>query len=126
MIHPYAFEAAEAACCAGDQGKFWEIRDAVMSSSAPPTDGSVIASADKAGLDLKSFRLCLGSEKYRQQVQADADEAAALQIRGTPTFIIARTREHDVEGVPVAGALPYSASQAKIDVLLSAVTAQRQ
>jgi predicted DsbA family dithiol-disulfide isomerase len=61
----------------------------VMSSSVPPTEGTVVASAEKAGLDLKSFRLCLGSERYRQQVQADADEAAALQIRGTPTFIIA-------------------------------------
>src|SRR5262249_6919584 len=37
-FHPYALKAAEAARYAGDQGKYWELRDALYSTSAPPND----------------------------------------------------------------------------------------
>jgi protein-disulfide isomerase len=118
-FHPYAMQAAEASRCADDQKKFWEFRDAVLVSSDLPTRETILTSAETIGIDLRAFRVCLDSEKYKSQVEADANAADALQIHGTPTFVIAETDEHELDGTRLVGARSYSAFQSTIDQMIS-------
>jgi protein-disulfide isomerase len=116
-VHPYALRAAEAARCAGDQGKYWELRNAMLESLFLNED-TAMASAKTLALDVASLRACLDSDKYKSAVEADANEAATLQIEGTPTFVLARSAKDTLEGVRMEGAHPYPEFQRKIDELL--------
>jgi protein-disulfide isomerase len=117
-FHPYALKAAEAARCAGDQKKYWELRDALYSNSAPPTDDIISKAVESLSLDKTAFQSCLTTDKYKAEVQKDATEAAVLQISGTPTFVLAKSAKDKLNGVRIVGALPFAAFQTAIDGLL--------
>ena len=97
-IHPQAQKAAEAARCAGDQGKFWEYRAAMFDANAI-NSGLFDATAEELALDNETFQACLSSDKYAAQVDADLEEASGMGLTGTPAFLI--------NGVLLSGALPY-------------------
>jgi len=118
QIHPYALKAAEASRCAGDQGKYWEMHDALLSSDAPPSDDVIKKLVAGLSLDLKNFQRCLDSEKYRAEVQKDAAEAITLQITHTPTFVVGKSAKGKLDGMRIQGAQPFAAFQTPIDVLL--------
>lgn len=67
---------------------------------------------------MDQFQTCLISEKYRADVEADAKEAASLQIDGTPTFVLARSTKSTLNGIRIMGAQPFSSFQSAIDELL--------
>lgn len=87
-LHPNAPKAAEAARCAGDQGKFWEYHDLLFDSQAQTTIADFKRYAEQMKLDPKSFEQCLDSGKHRAAVEADVQEGSRLGITGTPTFFI--------------------------------------
>ncbi len=105
-IHPDAQKAAEAARCAGDQGKFWEYRKAMFDAGAI-SSGLHEETAEKLGLDQADFAACLDSDKHRAAVEADTEEATALGITGTPAFVI--------NGIMLSGAQPFEAFERVID-----------
>jgi protein-disulfide isomerase len=117
-FHPYAMKAAEAARCAGDQQKYWELRDALFSNAAPPNDDAIAKAAEALALDRTALQSCLSSEKYKAEVQKDANDAASLQISGTPTFVLAKSAKDKLDGVRMIGAQPFTAFQSAIDRLL--------
>jgi protein-disulfide isomerase len=91
--HAHAWPAAEAAMCAGAQGKFWEMHDALFASQtkweALPTPGSVFDSlARTTGVDVARWKQCVQSGKMRPWIQADHDRAQTAGAASTPTFII--------------------------------------
>jgi protein-disulfide isomerase len=96
-IHPAAQSAAEAARCAGEQGKFWEYRDALFRAERISREMHK-GVAESLGLNSEPFLACLQSEKYREAVQGDSKEAQELGIGGTPTFVI--------NGIVLSGAQP--------------------
>lgn len=86
-IHRQAFSAAQAAFCAGEQGKFWQYHDALFASedlSPEALDKFAIG----LNLDTLKFKSCLKSENSRNAVLKDTQEAKKLGIDGTPAFII--------------------------------------
>ncbi len=105
-IHPDAKRAAEAARCAGDQGKFWEYRKAMFATSNINSDLHP-KTANELGLNRESFDACLDSSKYAKAVEADAAEAQSLGISGTPAFLI--------NGVLLSGAVPLESFTEVID-----------
>jgi protein-disulfide isomerase len=117
-FHPYALKAAQAARCAGDQQKYWELRDALLANTSAWSDQLIPKEAEKLSLDMKEFQTCMGSEKYKAEVQKDAKEAADLQINGTPTLVLARSAKERLDGVRILGAQPFSSLQSAIDALL--------
>jgi protein-disulfide isomerase len=117
-FHPFALKAAEATRCAGDQGKYWELRDALYSNPAPPDDSAIKKASEGLALDATGFQACLDSEKHRVDVKKDASEAAMLQISGTPTFVLAKSTKDKLDGVRIVGAQPFAAFQSAIDGLL--------
>lgn len=106
-LHPKAAKAAEAARCAGEQGKFWEYHDKLFESQAQTTIEDFKRFAEQLKLDNNSFAACLDSGKHAAAVQADVQEGTRLGITGTPTFFI--------NGRLVVGALPLEAFQRIID-----------
>lgn len=117
-FHPFALRAAEAARCAGDQGKYWEIREALFANASTPDERVIQKSAEELSLDMNRFGACLDSHKYKGDILKDAQEAATLQINVTPTFVVARTVGDRLEGVRIVGARPLAAFQSAIDGLL--------
>jgi protein-disulfide isomerase len=98
-IHSSATKTAEAANCAGDQGKYWDFFNKVYSSSVELNDTAIQNYANAISVDLELFNQCLSSNKYTDEVKADLAYAAALGVQSTPTFF--------VNGIPVVGAQPY-------------------
>jgi protein-disulfide isomerase len=97
--HELAPKAAEAAHCASEQDKYWEMHDRLFANQRALDVPALKASAGALGLDQTAFDTCLDSGKFADIVQADVDEGTKLGIQSTPTLY--------VNGRPVVGAQPY-------------------
>jgi len=112
-IHPHARQAAEAARCAGEQGKFWEYHDTLYANSPKAAVEELKTYAKEVGINTASFEQCFTSGKYKGLVQKDLSEGAQLGLTGTPTFFI--------NGREMSGAQPVEAFAAVIDEELNQV-----
>lgn len=106
-IHSNAFHAAEAALCAGEQSKFWEMYDLLLTNSKDLGADAVLRYAEQLGLNKASFRSCLESGKFAARVEQDVARAHDLGISGTPSFILGRSRNGQVAGMKLVGAQSY-------------------
>jgi len=110
--------AAEAAYCAGDQGKFWEMHDVIFANQGAVENGGayqdarLVAFADELGLDLAQFKDCFNNNKYAARVDQDGLEASQAGVSATPSFLI--------NGKLMEGAQPFAEFQKQIDVILAA------
>jgi len=111
-MHPNAFPAAEAAMCAGAQGKFWPMHDALFTTqhrweslgSTTPVFDSL---AQANGLDMKRWRACVSSGEMKPLIEADHDRASRAGATATPSFMIGDKI--------LTGAQPLPALQRAID-----------
>ncbi len=85
-FHPFAEKAAEAAECAGEQGKFWEYGDALFALKGNLGDGTFMQLAQDLKLNPVSFNICMNSNKYVSAVAAQREDGVKKFIKGTPTF----------------------------------------
>jgi protein-disulfide isomerase len=116
-FHPDAMRAAQAARCASDQGQFWQLRD-VMGANPNKLDmDSLVVDATDLKMDVKAFRACVASEKYKEAVQTDVLEAMKIGANGTPTFVIGKSTPDGVDGELVVGAQPYPVFDQKLKEL---------
>ena len=106
-IHPNAFKASEAAHCAGDQGKYWEMHDRMFANQQALDVAALKKSAADLGLDADKFATCLDAGKYTDKVRAGMQEGTALGVGSTPTVFI--------NGRLLTGAQPYEAFRQIID-----------
>jgi RNA polymerase sigma factor (sigma-70 family) len=136
VVHPTAQLAAEAALAAGEQGRYWEMHDALYADLAGPLPAecaegeapkpagapnasndlsldALVGHATRLGLDVAPFRAALESRRLRTAVEADGAVARELEILGTPSFLI--------NGRRFSGAQPVEQFRAAIDDALSAV-----
>jgi protein-disulfide isomerase len=86
-MHPLAARAAEAAHCAGEQGKFWEYHDALFQNKKLQAL-QLKEQARLLKLDGAVFDKCLDSGSAIPPVKKDAQEAQRLGLQGTPSFFI--------------------------------------
>jgi protein-disulfide isomerase len=124
-LHPRAVAAAEAALCAGDQGQYWEMSEALFNDQKANTDEDFNTMAEDLGLDVTAFTQCTGSDKHLAQIKADQAEAQKLGISGTPSFVLGLTDPKDPNKVRltkfIRGAQPLAAFAAEIDELIKSV-----
>ena len=107
-FHPNAMRAAQAAHCAGEQGKFWQLRDTMGANPDKLDMGHILGFAADLKLDTQKMQECINSDKYKQRVESDVAEAMRIGANGTPAFIIGKSVGNGVDGELVVGAMPYS------------------
>lgn len=115
-IHKSAFKAAEAAACAGEQGKFWEMQDRLFTNQQ--TIDQWKSHAEAVGLDVSKFEECLDSGRQAAQVRSDIAEAQKAGLTGTPAFFFAYTdaKSTTIKTVTrLVGAQPYASFKAALD-----------
>lgn len=114
-FHPHAQKAAEAARCAGDQGKYWEMHDLLFNERDKWAEKEEIGAdlrnyATRLGLDKNRLEECLSSAKYTQAIKDDFALGEKIGVSGTPTFFI--------NGQKIVGAQPFTTFKAIIDAEL--------
>ena len=87
-VHPNAFRAAEAARCAGEQGKFWEAHDHFFANQEALNPNDWPRHARALHLDTAKFDQCLMGGKYDDEIRRDVEEGQGAGIEGTPAFLI--------------------------------------
>ncbi|MEM7583209.1 MAG: thioredoxin domain-containing protein [Acidobacteriota bacterium] len=87
-IHPQAFKAAEASICAANQGKFWEMHDALFARQRELSIDQLKQRAQEIDLDRKAFDACLDNGEATATVQRDMAEAQRVGLSGTPTMFV--------------------------------------
>ena len=117
-FHAQAMPAARAARCAGEQGKFWEMRLALVRNANLLTPAYIAKTGADLKLDTTAFAACSASTKYDAEIQAEMQEGLKIPVTGTPTFILGRTTATGIEGPVLVGALPYVQFDAKLRSLL--------
>lgn len=118
-MHPFALKAAQSVHCAGDQGKFWEMKELVFRNQSKLDVVSLTGYATKdLALDEKTFTGCMADGNHLKEIGEEAKYAQSLGITGTPTFIIGKTVGDSVQGKMIVGALPLGNFDAVINEML--------
>ena len=119
-IHKSAFHAAEAASCAGEQGQFWPMHDAIFANNRNLSE-DFTALARQLDLNLEAFHACLSVGKFKADVRKDIQDAGQLTIGGTPTFLIGLTRPGQKEITVIRsfrGAVRFEQLKQALDAVL--------
>jgi protein-disulfide isomerase len=87
-IHSHALQAAEAAECAGAQGKFWEMHAKLFEHQPHLDREHLLRYADELGLDMARFTAELDDEVYRQRIHEHLESGKRSGVRGTPGFFV--------------------------------------
>jgi protein-disulfide isomerase len=119
QFHSSALPAAEAAHCAGEQGKFWEMHHALLTGDDPLADGGIDRRATQLGLDLERLHACTRANRYESAIARNIAAADALEVHGTPAFVLGRMANGGLEGQLVSGAQPYNEFDAAFRQLLA-------
>ncbi|HLA77803.1 MAG TPA: thioredoxin domain-containing protein [Vicinamibacteria bacterium] len=107
QIHKDAAKAAEAATCAAEQGKFWEMHDKLFANQGALQVDALKKRAAELGLDTAAFDGCLDSGKHTAEWQQDTADAQRYGVTGTPAAF--------VNGRLLAGAVPIDGYTQVID-----------
>jgi protein-disulfide isomerase len=86
--HPYALQAAEAAECAGGQGKFWQMHDLLFDQQRHLRLRHLFGYAEQLGLDMARFTAEMDDGIYLQRVREHQRSATRSGVRGTPGFFV--------------------------------------
>ena len=87
-IHPFAKTAAEASECAADQGKFWEMHDALFDNQDDLSLENITSISSTLGLDSQKFNACLASGEKSKKVLGDYQYALSIGLNSTPTIFV--------------------------------------
>ncbi len=109
ILGKFSEQAAMAADCAGEQGKFWEYHDRLFANQGALafTQSKLEQYGRELGLKAGNFKRCLANEKYRKKVEGETAVAFSLGGRGTPSFF--------VNGRLMVGAQPFDVFQTVIE-----------
>lgn len=107
--------ASIAAFCAGDQGKFWEMKDVIFANHTGEnvgdyTDKRLEAFAEYLELDMNAFTSCFSSSKFSSQINDGIAQGIQAGFNSTPSFL--------VNGRQLIGAQPFSEFQREIEAAL--------
>ena len=101
-----------AARAAGNQGKFWEMREILFENSRKLNDADLVGYAQKIGLDIDKFNTDRKDEKLKADILKEQKQAVQNNATGTPAFFI--------NGKKLSGARPLAQFKAAVDSALEA------
>ena len=117
-FHKDARKAAQAAHCAGEQDKFWEMRELLFRNPQKLNTENLPTHAGTLSLDITAFNECLQSDRHLAEIDQDAKDANAVRLTGTPSFIIGKTASDEIIGDVIIGAQPMNKFDAAINKAL--------
>jgi protein-disulfide isomerase len=119
VLGPPSLEAAIAAECADEQGKFWPYHDRLFASGGvfALSEGSLKGYAAELGLDTTRFGQCLAAPQTKEKVETETLVGRAIGMTGTPAFLI--------NGRRMIGAQPPKVFEQILDALLKEREAER-
>lgn len=106
-FHAHALDAANAARCANDQGKFWQFRETLFANQGKLTPADLKAAAKTLGMNSTQFNECFDKSKHLGEIKSDQAEGEKVGVDGTPGFF--------VNGRPLVGAQPLDKFSELID-----------
>ena len=109
-FHEFARTAANAAECAGEQGKFFEFVNKAFDNQANYSNDFWQKLAKDLGINVSKFNKCLTDKKYDNKIDADMEEGSQAGVDGTPATFI--------NGKLISGAQPVEVFENEIDKLL--------
>jgi protein-disulfide isomerase len=117
--HQNTIAASMSAACANDQGKFWEMHDALFMGQiewnglATSNPRKVISGyAEKLGLDKAKWDACMDAETHAERIRANYALGMTKQVQSTPTFF--------VNDLPYPGAIAYDDLKKAVDAAIAA------
>lgn len=119
-FHPNALKAAQAARCAGDQGKFWEMHDVLSANPNSLGPDAYAKYARDIGLDAGAFKGCIESDKYLADIRGSGQGAGTIGINGTPSFVVGTVKGDTLDGTKIIGAQPYAVFEEVIKYFIAA------
>lgn len=87
-MHKQARLAAKAALAAGEQGKFWEMREKLYDNSRSINLDNIMKFATELELDIEQFKKSLNDSKYERMISEDLIDGELVDVRGTPSIYI--------------------------------------
>lgn len=124
FIGPESGATAEAAYCAGDQEKFWEMHDIIFANQSGEnagafTDRRLLAFAEKLELDMGVFTSCFNGNDYKDLIVKDGKDGLAAGIKATPSFILSYTVNGEVKTKLIEGAQLFETFKQEIEAALA-------
>lgn len=123
-IHRDAFKAAQAANCAGEQGKYWEMHDRLFQNQNQLGAADLPKHAQAIGLKTAEFEECLRSGKRAEKIRKDREDGQRAGVQGTPTFFLG-VQDSDGQKIKVirmiVGAQPYAQFKVAIEGVLGEI-----
>jgi protein-disulfide isomerase len=121
QLHPDAMRAAEAAECAGDQGKYWPMHDKLFGNQQALSAPDLVRYAQEAGAEPAEFQKCLEAAPHAAKIRQDLADAEAAGVTGTPTFFLGFAEPGGkIKAVRrIQGAQPYPVFKGALDGLLA-------
>jgi protein-disulfide isomerase len=126
-LHPNTITASMAAACADDQGKFWELHDAIFENqfewSGQATGnprGVISVYAQRLGLDMPKWNACMDANTHLERIRANYALGLTKQVGSTPTFYVngtkleTRSNSYDEIKAAVDAATPAAAATAPV------------
>jgi len=119
-MHEHAAEAAEAADCAGAQGKYWEMHDLLFNNQQALGLQQLTAYANNLKLDMKAFDHCMSTGAFKDKIARDIAEGQQIGVTGTPSFILGVTTDgKTMKGNLIIGTRPFPFFQEQIESKLA-------
>jgi protein-disulfide isomerase len=121
MSSGFSIRAAEAAMCAGRQGRFWEMHDRLFQAPSRSAAERHLDASHLVDLNAAGYRECLAAGNNKD-VLADIAQAKTLNVRGTPTFFLGVVeRESQVKVLRrITGVPPPERFRTALDFVLGA------
>ena len=98
-------QAANAAMCANEQDKFWEMHSILYANWNGENQGAfsdrrIQAMAESLELDMEAFNSCFSANEYEAEIQADFELGQQMGVSGTPTVFVNGQRVGQPRQVP--------------------------
>jgi protein-disulfide isomerase len=124
FIGPESAGTAEAAYCAGDQGKFWEMHDIILSNQNGENQGGfadrrLLQFAETLELNMDEFESCFNASKYKELIDQDMKDGIAGGVQATPSFVMTYTVNGEEKTKLIEGAQPFEVFKQEIETALT-------
>lgn len=87
-LHPHALHAAEAAECAGAQGRFWPLHDLLFANQDRLQEKHLRRYAEQLELEMARYDAEMDDEVYLQRIREHIEGGRSSHLKGTPGFFV--------------------------------------